>query len=138
MAWSACLLQGFAAREYSDGGMAGTTTLDQVLSELAREGELLERLPGGRVRCHACGHRCLIPPGQRGVCKVRWNDGGRLMVPHGYVAALQLDPVEKKPWCPSCGALLVERAGYHVRQDRLRPTGGACPDCATQIAGVWA
>src|SRR3970040_1911272 len=72
-------------------------TLEQVLSRLAREGELYERLPGDRVRCYACGHRCLILAGQRGVCKVRWNEGGRLRVPGGYVAALQLDPVEKKP-----------------------------------------
>lgn len=78
--------------------MTDATTLGQVLSGLAREGELFDRLPGGRVRCHACGHRCLIPPGQRGVCKVRWNGDGSLMVPGGYVAALQLDPVEKKPF----------------------------------------
>ncbi len=73
-------------------------TLDQILSRLAREGELYERLAGGRVRCYACGHRCLIPPGQRGICKVRWNEDGRLLVPAGYVAGLQLDPVEKKPF----------------------------------------
>jgi pyruvate formate lyase activating enzyme len=73
-------------------------TLEAVLTRLAREGELYERLPAGRVRCWACGHRCLIPPGQRGICKVRWNEDGRLMVPHGYVAGLQLDPVEKKPF----------------------------------------
>jgi pyruvate formate lyase activating enzyme len=29
---------------------------------------------------------------------VRFNQGGRLMVPRGYVAALQCDPVEKKPF----------------------------------------
>lgn len=44
----------------------------------AREGELFERLSGGRVRCYACGHRCLLPPGQRGICKVRSNEDGRL------------------------------------------------------------
>lgn len=59
-------------------GKAGATTLDQGLSGLAREGALFERLPGDRVRCDACGHRCLIPPGQRGICKVRWNEDGRL------------------------------------------------------------
>ena len=32
--------------------MAGATTLDQVLSGLARAGELFERLPGGRVPCY--------------------------------------------------------------------------------------
>jgi pyruvate formate lyase activating enzyme len=72
--------------------------LDQVLSRLAGGGELYEPLPEGRVRCYACGHRCLIPSGQRGICKVRFNEGGRLMVPTGYVAGLQLDPVEKKPF----------------------------------------
>ncbi len=78
--------------------MAAAVTLEQVLSRLAREGELYERLPEGRVRCYACGHRCLILPGQKGICKVRWNEDGRLMVPTGYVAALQLDPIEKKPF----------------------------------------
>ena len=78
--------------------MAGPVTLEQTLSRLAREGELYERLPEGRVRCYACGHRCLVLPGQRGICKVRWNEDGRLMVPTGYVAALQLDPIEKKPF----------------------------------------
>src|ERR1039458_8201253 len=35
----------------------------------------------GRVRCVACGHRCLIAPGRRGICKVRFNEGGQLRVP---------------------------------------------------------
>ena len=79
--------------------MAGASlSLEQVLSRLARVGDLYEPLPEGRIRCVACGHRCLIPPGQRGICKVRWNERGRLMVPAGYVAGLQLDPVEKKPF----------------------------------------
>ncbi len=78
--------------------MAESVTLEQTLSRLAREGELYEQLPEGRLRCYACGHRCLIPPGQKGICKVRWNEDGRLMVPTGYVAALQLDPIEKKPF----------------------------------------
>lgn len=54
---------------------------------------------GDRVRCVACGHRCLIPPGRRGICKVRFNEGGELRVPFGYVAGgLANDPVEKKPF----------------------------------------
>src|SRR5262249_53168771 len=79
--------------------MAGATvTLEQMLSGIAREGKLYDPLPDQRVSCYACGHRCVIPPGQRGICKVRWNENGRLMVPAGYVAGLQLDPVEKKPF----------------------------------------
>ncbi|MCH9045627.1 MAG: AmmeMemoRadiSam system radical SAM enzyme [SAR324 cluster bacterium] len=52
----------------------------------------------GRVRCVACGHRCLIPEGRAGVCKVRFNRGGVLYGPRGYVAGLQDDPIEKKPF----------------------------------------
>jgi pyruvate formate lyase activating enzyme len=75
-----------------------TTALGERLARLTRPGELYESLPEGRVRCVACGHRCLIPPGRDGVCRVRFNDAGTLRVPYGYVAALQLDPVEKKPF----------------------------------------
>jgi pyruvate formate lyase activating enzyme len=53
---------------------------------------------GERIRCVACGHRCLIPKDRRGICKVRFNQAGQLRVPFGYVAALQCDPVEKKPF----------------------------------------
>ncbi len=73
-------------------------SLAQLIDPRTREGELWEPLPEGRLRCYACGHRCVIPPGQRGICKVRYNEGGRLRVPWGYVAGLQLDPVEKKPF----------------------------------------
>jgi pyruvate formate lyase activating enzyme len=75
-----------------------TLTLEHFLARHSVEGELCERLPEGKLRCYACGHRCLILPGQRGICKIRWNDDGRLMVPSGWVAALQLDPIEKKPF----------------------------------------
>jgi pyruvate formate lyase activating enzyme len=58
----------------------------------------LWRTEGERIRCVACGHRCLIGDGKRGICKVRFNQAGELKVPFGYVAALQCDPVEKKPF----------------------------------------
>src|SRR5438876_10076294 len=53
---------------------------------------------GDALRCFACGHRCLIGEGKRGICKVRFNQEGELKVPFGYIAALQCDPVEKKPF----------------------------------------
>ena len=59
----------------------------------------LWRAEAGRVRCVACGHRCLIADGRRGICKVRFNQGGQLRVPFGYVAGgLASDPDEKKPF----------------------------------------
>jgi len=59
---------------------------------------LVERLENGDVRCFACGHRCLVKPGRDGVCRVRFNEGGALRVPYGYVGALACDPIEKKPF----------------------------------------
>jgi len=74
-------------------------TLAEVIDRQTAAGDpALCRPEGERIRCLACGHRCLIGEGQRGVCKVRFNDGGQLRVPFGYVAALQCDPVEKKPF----------------------------------------
>jgi pyruvate formate lyase activating enzyme len=73
-------------------------TLADVLARETRDGELYDALPDGRLRCYACGHECPIPDGAAGVCKVRFNDGGRLRVPWGYVGGVQCDPIEKKPF----------------------------------------
>src|SRR5256885_7136 len=79
---------------------ATAASLAEVLDELTTEGaaELTEHLPGNALKCYACGHRCLIKEGKRGICKVRFNEGGRLLVPANYVAALACDPTEKKPF----------------------------------------
>src|ERR687883_2003555 len=76
------------------------SSLAEVLDELTAEGaaELTEHLPNDALRCYACGHRCLINEGKRGICKVRYNEGGHLRVPMNYVAALAFDPTEKKPF----------------------------------------
>ena len=73
-------------------------TLAQELASHTREGDLYESLGGDRVRCFACGHCCPISSGFAGVCKVRFNRGGKLQVPYGYVNALHCDPIEKKPF----------------------------------------
>lgn len=75
-------------------------TLIETLDTHTRPADpaLVETHPDGAVRCLACAHRCLIKPGRRGICQVRFNDNGVLRVPWGYVAALQSDPIEKKPF----------------------------------------
>jgi pyruvate formate lyase activating enzyme len=60
--------------------------------------ELVESISRDRLRCYACGHECPIPDGAVGVCKVRFNRGGHLRVPWGYVGGIQCDPIEKKPF----------------------------------------
>jgi pyruvate formate lyase activating enzyme len=78
--------------------IAGEIPLSQAITPLVREGELYEQGPEGKVHCYACGHQCTILPGARGICQVRYNLDGKLYVPWGYVAALQCDPTEKKPF----------------------------------------
>ncbi|HXW08714.1 MAG TPA: AmmeMemoRadiSam system radical SAM enzyme [Vicinamibacterales bacterium] len=75
-------------------------TLADVLEARTVEAapELVETIDGKRLRCYACGHECPIPDGATGVCKVRFNRGGRLHVPFGYAGGVQCDPIEKKPF----------------------------------------
>ncbi len=75
-------------------------TLDRALKRRTAPAapELVRDLGDDKVQCLACGHRCRIPPGLDGICRVRSNVGGVLRVPRGYVAGLQVDPIEKKPF----------------------------------------
>ena len=73
-------------------------TQTEVLAQHVQEGVLWEPLDRTRIRCYACGHQCPILEGHPGVCKVRFNRGGRLYVPWGYVGGIQCDPIEKKPF----------------------------------------
>ena len=89
-------------KQVSDSSAARKSSVaNEALAEVLDRNTIVGKLwraEGGRIRCVACGHRCLIGEGRRGICKVRLNEGGRLKVPFGYVAGLQCDPVEKKPF----------------------------------------
>ena len=78
--------------------LSGKGPIVDVLNPLVKPAELVIQLDNNRVQCTACGHRCRIKPGGRGVCQIRYNIDGILYAPHGYVAALQADPTEKKPF----------------------------------------
>jgi len=68
------------------------------VSAAAHVASLYTPLDGGKVRCTACARYCTIPDGSHGFCYVRKNEGGRLvLLSYGRAAALQIDPVEKKP-----------------------------------------
>jgi pyruvate formate lyase activating enzyme len=59
---------------------------------------LFQPLADGKVRCTACARYCVIPSGSHGFCFVRKNEGGQLvLLSYGRAAAIQIDPVEKKP-----------------------------------------
>src|SRR3954462_15589996 len=74
------------------------TLRDRLLQQTHSADPALVRTEKNGVRCLACGHRCFIPPGFDGICKVRTNIAGDLRVPWGYVGGIQVDPIEKKPF----------------------------------------
>ncbi len=60
---------------------------------------LWEPRADGRVLCYACARKCLIPSGSHGFCYVRENTDGKLYLSvYGKLAAMQIDPIEKKPF----------------------------------------
>jgi pyruvate formate lyase activating enzyme len=115
------------------------TALVNVLDRLTVQGELREVLPDGALRCTACAHRCLIRSGKRGICQVRFNRGGELRVPWGYVGALQADPIEKKPFShilPGATALTFGMLGcdFHCAYCQNWLTSQALRDPASEVA----
>ena len=63
-----------------------------------KEATLYEELQKQRVRCHLCGHYCVIAEGRLGVCGVRKNVGGKLYIlVYGRPVSRHVDPIEKKP-----------------------------------------
>jgi len=59
---------------------------------------LWKSLKDGALQCRLCSHFCMIEPGGRGKCGVRINRGGELFtLTYDRAAAINIDPVEKKP-----------------------------------------
>ncbi len=117
-------------------------TLSDLLDSMTAPGELHDDLPESAVRCYACGHRCLIRPGRRGICQVRFNRDGELRVPFGYVGALQCDPIEKKPFfhlLPGSDALSFGMLGcdFHCSYCQNWVSSQALRDPASDFAGGY-
>jgi pyruvate formate lyase activating enzyme len=72
--------------------------IQQIIDDLTIKGTCATALPEKVVQCNACAHACIIKPGQRGICRMRFNQKGVLRVPFGYVTSAQPDPIEKKPF----------------------------------------
>ena len=71
------------------------------------------------VRCRLCGQDCTIPPGRYGACRVRLNEGGRLVsTNYDSVVAMSVDPIEKKPlfhFLPASKSLSIAAAGCNFQ-----------------------
>jgi pyruvate formate lyase activating enzyme len=84
-----------------------------------REAMFWQEMEGNRVLCELCFHRCVIPVGGRGVCRVRENIGGRLYsLVHSRPSSVMIDPIEKEPQLhhkPGTFILCVGTVGCNFR-----------------------
>ncbi|MGM0645686.1 MAG: AmmeMemoRadiSam system radical SAM enzyme [Thermodesulfobacteriota bacterium] len=75
-------------------------------------------LPEEAVQCRLCSHYCRIGSDERGYCGVRINSEGALYtLVYDRVAALNIDPVEKKPlfhFWPGSNTLSVGTMGCNL------------------------
>lgn len=59
---------------------------------------LYKKISDNKVQCLACSHYCKIAEGKTGICGVRQNVKGELkLLVYGKAAAVNVDPIEKKP-----------------------------------------
>jgi len=91
--------------------MASTSVTDKVAAHWVPDGDA--------VRCGLCPHRCRIAGGNAGICGVRENRGGTLYAAtYGKVAAVAIDPIEKKPlfhFHPGSRILSIGSVGCNFR-----------------------
>jgi pyruvate formate lyase activating enzyme len=75
-------------------------------------------LPDGRVACELCPRACKLAEGQRGLCFVRANEGGRVVLTsYGRSSGFCVDPIEKKPlshFLPGTPVLSFGTAGCNL------------------------
>ncbi len=66
---------------------------------MEKEALLWKKLVNEKAECTACARRCKISEGSKGFCFVRQNKKGRLYLEnYGILEAIQIDPIEKKPF----------------------------------------
>lgn len=59
---------------------------------------LSKKLNNDKILCQACAHACKLDEGEYGICGVRRVEDGELkLLVYGLVAAVNVDPIEKKP-----------------------------------------
>ncbi|MGH9781954.1 MAG: AmmeMemoRadiSam system radical SAM enzyme [Candidatus Acidiferrales bacterium] len=72
----------------------------------------------GKVHCFLCPRHCHIGDGQAGFCFIRVNQGGKLYsLGYASPAAIQIDPIEKKPlshFLPGTRILSLGTAGCNM------------------------
>ena len=85
----------------------------------SREALFYKKIDDNTVACLLCPHGCVLKNGQRGLCKVREPNAGKLYtLVYELPCAVHLDPIEKKPLyhvLPGSSSLSIATAGCNLR-----------------------
>jgi pyruvate formate lyase activating enzyme len=106
-------------------------TLSGIADRIARD---LGRSVPWHVSAYRPAYKFGAPPTPLEALERAWRlgrDAGLDFVYAGNVA----DDRHGDTHCPTCGARLVRRVGFHVVFNSIR--NGACPECGGAVAGVW-
>jgi pyruvate formate lyase activating enzyme len=101
--------------------MEKNVAADFPARESLRQARLYEKAARQAVICNLCAHRCYVPAGRVGICKVRENHGGILYTRvYDRVIAQNVDPIEKKPlfhFLPASRSYSIATVGcnFHCR-----------------------
>lgn len=86
---------------------------------MSQEALFYEKQENQNITCNLCPWYCDLKPGAIGVCKVRRNENGTLVTDvYNRVAALGIDPIEKKPlyhFLPSKNILSIGEVGCNLK-----------------------
>ncbi len=103
-----------------------------------KEALFYEKRPDGKVACLLCPQACVIAEGKDGFCRARGVRDGKLMALfYGRVAAMHIDPIEKKPlyhFKPGSAILSIGTGGCNLRCKFCQNAGlveGSIPDSIT-------
>jgi len=81
------------------------------------------KVEGNKIVCLICQHYCKLKKGQIGICGANKNENGKLRnLVYGRLAALNIDPIEKKPlyhFLPGSKSLSIGTLGCNMQ----------CPFC---------
>ena len=87
-------------------------------SSFVKQALHFKQLKGKRIKCELCPRECEVGDKERGFCGSRENRGGvYYTLVYGRAAAVNLDPIEKKPFfhvTPAAGAFSIATAGCNM------------------------
>ena len=93
----------------------GACAVGEGQTKPLREAMYYDRLGGKKIRCRICPKECVVGDRERGYCGNKENRGGTYYaLSYSKAAALNLDPIEKKPlfhFLPGSSAFSIAAAG---------------------------